>query len=151
METQDQYIERPRGRANMTNRVGHKFDADSGRAAAQQRWEEYRHEAEQAIITLILMCYFFCMAYFSARENPLSFFRKRIFFGQSLSSGIGGILSSFAYSFGLASIITAASRSFEIFWAIISGKKYFHEKSTTIKFFSMGFIILGLFLLAYSA
>src|SRR3989344_9678468 len=92
-------------------------------------------EAEQGLMTLILM---------------FSFFRKRIFLGQSLSSGVGGIINSFAYGFAPASIITAASRSFEIFWAIISGKKYFHEKSTATKFISMFFIVIGLFLLAYS-
>ncbi|MBI2045859.1 MAG: hypothetical protein HYT28_00305 [Parcubacteria group bacterium] len=107
-------------------------------------------EAEQGLMTLILMFYFFGMAYFSAKENPFSFFKKRIFFGQSISSGIASIISSFAYGFAPASIITAASRSFEIFWAIISGKKYFHEKSTAVKFISMFFIIIGLFLLAYS-
>ena len=107
-------------------------------------------EAEQGLMTLILMFYFFFMAYFSAKENPFSFFRKRIFLGQSLSSGVGGIINSFAYGFAPASIITAASRSFEIFWAIISGKKYFHEKSAATKFISMFFIVIGLFLLAYS-
>lgn len=106
--------------------------------------------AEQGLITLILMGYFFCMAFFSAKENPFAFFKKRIFFWQSLSSGIGGIMMSFAYSFAPASIITAAKRSFEIFWAIISGKRYFHEKSTVIKFISMFFVAIGLFLLAYS-
>ncbi|MBI5005278.1 MAG: hypothetical protein HZC03_01600, partial [Candidatus Lloydbacteria bacterium] len=106
--------------------------------------------AEQGLITLILMGYFFCMAYVSAKENPLSFLKKRIFLGQSLSSGIAGIISSFAYGFAPASIIAAASRSFEIFWAIISGKKYFHEKSTATKFISMFFVAVGLFLLAYS-
>jgi hypothetical protein len=106
--------------------------------------------AEQGFITLILMSYFFSMSYFSAKENPFSFFKKRIFFGQSLSSGIGGVIHGFAYNFASASIITAASRSFEIFWAIVSGKAYFHEKSTATKFISMFFVIIGLFLLAYS-
>lgn len=107
-------------------------------------------EAEQGLITLILMFYFFFMASFAAKENPFAFFKKQIFFGQSLSSGIAGIMMSFAYSFAPASIITAVSRSFEIFWAIISGKRYFHEKSTAIKLISMFFVAIGLFLLAYS-
>lgn len=107
-------------------------------------------EAEQGLMTLIIMGYFFSMAYFSSKENPFSFFKKRIFLGQSLASGVGGIINSFAYGFAPASIITAASRSFEIFWAIISGKRYFHEKSAATKFISMFVIVAGLFLLAYS-
>ncbi len=101
-------------------------------------------ESEQGIIMIILMAYFFAMAIFVKKEDPIKFLKKPIFLSQSLSSGIASVLMSFAYLFAPASIITTAKRSLTILWSILSGKLYFHEKNLIVKIVSYLFIVLGL-------
>lgn len=101
-------------------------------------------EAEQGIISIIVMLYMFLMAQYIAKENPLRFFKKPVFFFQSASMGIGSAIMSFAYLFAPASIITAAKRSSGVFSAILSGNLYFHEKNFLIKLLSLIFIISGI-------
>ena len=103
--------------------------------------------AEQSISYLILLLYSFIMASFVARENPLSFFKKPRFLLQSLSEGVAGIISSFAYLFAPASIITAAGRSAGVFWSIVSGNVYFKESRLILKMSAMALIVVGMFLL----
>lgn len=104
-------------------------------------------EAEQGIITLILIAYSFIMARYVAKENPLRFLTKRIFFFQSMAWGIGSVLMSFAYLFGPASIITAAKRALTILTSTLAGNFYFHEKKLIIKLISFTLIALGIILL----
>jgi len=104
-------------------------------------------EAEQGIISLVLLIFLFCMAYFKAKENPLKLLRKKEFFAQSFFEGVGGVLASFAYVFMPASIITAAYRSFSVLAAMISGNIYFNEKRFLIKLACLLFISAGLVLL----
>ena len=101
-------------------------------------------EAEQGIILLILMAYFFIMALFVARENPVRLLRQPIFFLQSFSMGASTVLVSFAYLFAPASVITTAKRSFAVVWAILSGNIYFHEKQILVKIISFILIAVGL-------
>jgi len=101
-------------------------------------------EAEQGLMSLIVLIYFFLMAFFIAKESPMQFFKKPIFFIQSASSGIGGVLMSFAYLFAAASVITAAKRAFTVLWTILSGKVYFHEKHLFVKLVSFALIAAGL-------
>lgn len=105
-------------------------------------------EAEQGIIRLILIAYFLILAFFVAKENPLKFLKKPIFFIQSFSAGLGSVILSFAYLFAPASIIVTAKRSFSILWTIPSGKIYFHEKKLLIKIISFILIVIGLIFLA---
>ena len=105
-------------------------------------------EAEQGLITVILMIYFFIMAYYTAKENPLSFFKKPIFLTQSVVSGISSVISSFAYIFAPSSIITAARRSFDVLLSIVCGNVYFNEKHLGIKIFAMFFVVSGIIVLA---
>ena len=104
-------------------------------------------EAEQTIIIAILLFYLFFCAKFFAKENPIKFFKKPMFFLQSASSGVGTVAASFAFLFAPASVITAAKRSFTIIWSWLSGSVYFHEGHVAIKFFAMSFLILGVILL----
>lgn len=104
-------------------------------------------EAEQTFIIAILLFYLFFCAKFFAKENPLRFFKKPIFFLQSASNGAGNVVLSFAYLFAPASIIVAAKRSFTIVWSLLSGSIYFHEKHIVLKVLAMAFLILGLILL----
>lgn len=104
--------------------------------------------AEQAIVSLILIIYFFVMALLVSKENPLRLFRKPVMLVQSSVMGIAGTLHTFAYLYGTASVITSATRAFSILYAIISGNVYFGEKKAWIKILSFLFILSGLVLLA---
>lgn len=103
--------------------------------------------AEQSLSYLILLLYAFLMASFVAKENPLSFFKKPHFLLQSLSEGVAGIISSFAYLFAPASIITAAGRSASVFWSVLSGNVYFKESHPLLKMSAVALIGVGIFLL----
>ncbi len=97
---------------------------------------------EQFPIYLVMFGYFIGMAWYTARENPFARLQNPLFFFQSIEDGLGGVLQSFAYHFGPASIITAAKRSFAVLWSMIAGHTYFQEKNIWAK---------GLFLLVVSA
>lgn len=105
-------------------------------------------ESEQLLIYLILIIFFFAFARYVAKENPLRFLQKPVFFAQSLTQGIGGALDSFAFGFGPASIILAAKRSSAILWATVSGNIYFKEKGLFLKLALLTLFTTGLILLA---
>lgn len=105
-------------------------------------------EAEQSIVMLILLTYCFVQA--RLREcNPFPLLARPVFLLQSLASGGGSVLFSFAFLFGPASVIVTAKRSFVILWAMLSGNMYFHEKRLVIKVISLLLILAGLILLAF--
>lgn len=104
-------------------------------------------EAEQFLMHGLLLVYFYFVSLYLGHENPLKFLRHRIFFFQSFSQGAGSAVIAFAYLFAPASIITAAKRSMSAFWAMVSGKKYFHEKHLAVKIFSLSFLVAGVILL----
>ncbi|MBI2612542.1 hypothetical protein HYW59_01865 [Candidatus Kaiserbacteria bacterium] len=104
-------------------------------------------EAEQGIIMMILLVYFFVAARFIARENPLRFLARSVFFAQSFSSGLAHIANSFAYLFAPPSVIAAAMRSFAVLFALLSGKLYFHERYFWLKAGLLLLIVGGLVML----
>lgn len=104
-------------------------------------------EAEQLIIYIILLIYFFFTALYFVKENPLRFLFRPIFFVQSATSGAGGLLESFAYNFAPASIILAAKRSSAIFWSLASGGLYFKEQHILIKAVCLILLVGGIILL----
>ncbi len=104
-------------------------------------------DTEQSIVFLVLMLYFFIMACYVAKENPILFLKKPVFFVQSFVMGISTVIMSFAYLFAPASIITTVKRSSTIIWAIVSGNFYFHEKKLTIKIGAFLLIVVGLIFL----
>jgi hypothetical protein len=97
--------------------------------------------AEQLIIYFILFCFLGLGASYIKQEHPFSMLRRRLFFIQSFTEGVGSLIDSFAYLFAPASIIVAAKRSSSVLWPTISGNLYFKEKH----FFSklLMFIFLG--------
>lgn len=103
--------------------------------------------AEGLLIYVILLTYFVLMAKRFARENPFTFLRKRIFFLQSATHGVAGVVESFAYNFAPASIILTAKRSTAVLWTIFSGRLYFHEQHLLPKVLALVFLVLGLILL----
>lgn len=104
-------------------------------------------EVEQIIVHIVLLCYFLFMALGVAKENPFRFLRKPIFFAQSAGAGVGTVFMSFAYLFGTASVITTIKRAAAIFWAMLSGNKFFKEKGLLTKFISLILIAIGLIFL----
>ncbi len=104
-------------------------------------------EAEEGIVTAILMLYFFILARVIARENPLRFLDKPIFALQSVTSGLMSI-SSFAFLFAPAAVITTALRACAVLFAMIAGKVYFHEKDIYLKSILFCALCAGLVLLA---
>lgn len=107
--------------------------------------------AEQLLITLILLIFFIFFSLFKAHENPFMFLKQPVFFLQSFSVGIAGVIESFSYNYGAASIITAAKRSSAIFWSLISGKVYFKENKFILKFIIFILLLSGLVLLSLNS
>ena len=103
--------------------------------------------AEQLLIMSILSVYFFINSLI-VRENPFLFLKKKIFFLQSVSMGIGTAAESFAFVFAPASIITAAKRSGAVLWSIVSGHIYFHEKHLFLKVLGFIGLVVGIIFLA---
>lgn len=66
-------------------------------------------------------------------ENPLTLLRRPLFFFQSLGQAIGGVLISFGYSFVPASVATSILRPASVFFSLIAGNRYFHEKQLAQK------------------
>jgi drug/metabolite transporter (DMT)-like permease len=106
-------------------------------------------EAEQGITTLILLAYMLFMAHYYTRERPFRMLRQPVFLLQSLAMGVGSILSTFAYLFAPASVITALLRSSSVLYAILFGRKVFHEKGIVIKLTSAALLIAGIVLLTF--
>ena len=107
-------------------------------------------EAEQGIVSLVLLLYFFMLAVYVRRENPLRFLLKPAFVVQTAASGLSYAAASFAILFAPASIITGALRAFAVLFSIISGRFYFREKGFLLKVTSFCVIALGLACLALS-
>ncbi len=104
-------------------------------------------EAEQSLIGIALMVYFFIFAYIKAGENPLRFLRKRAFAAQATASGLANVAVSFAYFFAPASIILATLRSSAVLLAILTGRLYFRERHFLIRITLFVFVLVGLILL----
>lgn len=104
-------------------------------------------EAEQFLMHLFLLSYFYVVALRVGRENPLRLLQQRVFFTQSFAAGIGSVVMSFAYLFASASVITSAKRSLSVFWSILSGNIYFHEKHAVVKLVSFVLLVAGVALL----
>lgn len=104
--------------------------------------------AEQLLISLILLASFAYLALAKAKENPFRFLARPVFFLQSAAIGLGGVIESFGYGYGAASIMTAAKRASAIFWSILSGKLYFQEKGVIFKFAIFIVLLAGLIFLA---
>ena len=104
--------------------------------------------AEQGIMSIIIMVFYYFMARFISHENPFRLLRNPTIFIQSLSCGVGQVFMSFAYLFAPASIISTANRSFNAFAALIAGDVYFKEKHILVKSTAFVIMVIGIILLA---
>ncbi len=107
--------------------------------------------AEQLLITLILLVCFSIIIILKEKRSPLSLFGNITFSIQSITSGIGSIFESYAYNYGVASVLMATKRSSSILLAIISGNIFFKERHTAVKIVVFLLLSLGTLLLALGA
>jgi drug/metabolite transporter (DMT)-like permease len=103
--------------------------------------------AEQGIICLILMLYFFMTARLLARENPLHFLRRPVFLFQTFMSGTATATNAFAYQFAPTAVIVASLRATATLFALLSGRLYFRESRLPLKIVVCSLIIIGVYLL----
>lgn len=104
--------------------------------------------AEQLIIYLILLVYFFIRACSRDGRHFLKLLGRPLYLLQAGVHGLSGLAESFAYSLAPASVILTAKRSSAVMCALFSGSLYFKEQHILIK---LGIFILlagGLVLLA---
>jgi hypothetical protein len=104
---------------------------------------------EQLVISIVLLVFFSLVSVWFAKENPFTFLRRKIFVAQSGTHAIAGVVESFSYIFAPASVIVAAKRSACIFWAVLSGNHYFHEKHFLLKIFIFLVLAIGIVFLAF--
>ncbi len=95
-----------------------------------------------------LMLYFSLIARWRQHEHPLKLLKRKAGLFQSGTSGLAGVLESYAYSFAPASVVMAGKRGSLILWSIITGNVYFKEKHPAIKLTAFLCILVGLWLLA---
>lgn len=105
-------------------------------------------EVEQGIIQVILLLYFVFMVRRTSGENPILLLRKPVFFFQSLSQALGVVLISFGYSFVPASVATSINRSASVFFSLVAGNRYFHEKKLMQKLLAFLLLLLGFVIIA---
>jgi hypothetical protein len=104
-------------------------------------------EAVQLIGLLGILFYFFVMAVLVARENPIRYLRRPIFFLESAVMGVAEVAGSFSYLYGTASVLSSAERALSTLFAIVAGKMYFKEGGQLVKILCFVLIATGLYLL----
>jgi hypothetical protein len=105
-------------------------------------------EVEQGIVQVILLVFFALMAWRVNQQNPLRLLTRPLFFFQSLSQAVAGVLVSFGYVFVPASVAASVERSASVFFSMLSGNRYFHEKKFAQKLLAFLFLALGFAFLA---
>lgn len=100
-------------------------------------------EVEQGIVQIILLGFFALMAWRTNEQNPLRLLGRPRFFFQSLSQAIAGVLVSFGYLFVPASVAASVERSTAVFFSLLSGNRYFHEKKLAQKLLAFLMLVIG--------
>lgn len=103
--------------------------------------------AEQLLITLAVVVYFYIASIVKKQRVDLSLLVKPKTALQSLSSGLETAFVSFAFYYAPTSVITVLKRTFAMFWAVLFGHKYFKEHGLVRKVFAGSFIIAGLIII----
>jgi hypothetical protein len=102
---------------------------------------------EQIILGLTQTTFFFWGAWYFCHENALKLLARPHALIQSLAYAGGNVIQSYSYLYAPTSIIVTANRSFSALWAIVAGRRIFHEKALAPRLAVLGLIILGLVLL----
>jgi hypothetical protein len=103
--------------------------------------------AEQIILGVTQTAFFFWGAWHFCHENALKLMAKPHALIQSLAYSAGNVIQSYSYLYAPTSIIITANRSFSALWAIVAGRRVFHEKALKLRLVVLGLIVVGLVLL----
>ena len=101
---------------------------------------------DQIIVCAFNVLFFYIMSV-KTGPSPLKLLVHKRTGVQSLANGLGLAIEAFAFTFAPASVIIALKRSLALFWCIIFGKQFFHEKKTRHKLYAGAFTVAGLVLL----
>jgi multidrug transporter EmrE-like cation transporter len=102
---------------------------------------------EQIMLGLTQTVFFFWGAWHFSRENALKLMARPHALIQSFAYAGGNVLQSYSYLYAPTSIIVTANRSFSALWAIVAGRRVFHEKALAPRLAVLGLIILGIALI----
>ncbi len=103
--------------------------------------------AEQFIITLIVVVYFFIASIVKNKPIDLKLLVKSVTGLQSIASAMETVMISFAFYFAPTSIITVLKRTTAMFWSVVFGQRYFEEKALLQKILTGILIVAGLILI----
>ena len=103
---------------------------------------------EQIVMLSMLLTTLFFVCLYRTRQNPLRHLARPRGLAQALLAGFTSVLVSVALSLAAASIIMTIKRVSAIFWAILSGRTFFHEQHTGAKLAGLGILSVGILLLA---
>ncbi|MDO8584332.1 MAG: hypothetical protein Q7R83_04090 [bacterium] len=103
-------------------------------------------EAHQTVAFFILFIAF-VIAAIATKEKPWQLLRRPKMIAAFGCNGLAAFFEGFAYQFGVASFIMAIQRATTLFWAIIAGKAWFHEKHFVMKLTSLAACMAGIALL----
>lgn len=102
--------------------------------------------AEQSIVMSCIVIFFFVQSVRSGYV-PFKLLIQPPTSWQSLLSGLGAALTSFAVGLAPASIVTALRRTLGLMWSVIFGKVYFKERGLKRKIYAFAVAALGICLL----
>jgi hypothetical protein len=104
--------------------------------------------AEQMIVYVVLTIYLWLYLKFRTKVKFRSQMLRPAVLVQAFSMGFAALLSSYAFIFAPASVITTARRAGSILWSTLSGLLYFKEDHKKQKLFIAFLLIVVLVLLA---
>ncbi len=103
--------------------------------------------AEQGLMLIFTVVFFGFRSGFARTERRAGIIFHPKFLIQTGAYGVAVVLSSFAYLYAPASVITAVMRSSSLFWSIVAGASMFHEKGLAHKTAVGAVLVVGLFFL----
>lgn len=103
--------------------------------------------AEQLVVVVFIMVFFSLLAALHRKPQPITLLFKKNTGLQSLSSGLGVAIESFAFLLAPPSIVIAFKRGFALLWSIFFGHKWFHEHKLALKLRAASLAIAGLALI----
>lgn len=103
--------------------------------------------AEQLIVSTGLLVFFTIASIIETRRIPFRHFKRRKVVAQAFAVSMEGVITSFAFIFAPSTIVMTARRASAIFWAILSGRHFFHEQHFGAKLAGLGMLSIGLVML----
>jgi drug/metabolite transporter (DMT)-like permease len=120
----------------------------SGLAATLYKYDLTHYNSlavEQSIVLTGSVLFFGIMSARHTRKNaPWRQLRRPSTLSQSLLAGTGNVLQSASYLFMPAAAVIATKRALSLFWSVLAGHSYFHEKSLGHKLLTFLLVAVGL-------